>query len=475
MLPYILKKLSIFTLFIALTPTAWADGPTLTNYLGTGTHPRLSLNLSANAMKAAPFSIDYQQAGNMPCSNDLSKNWSTWDVKDETGTYFGTVTLTCSGYTVNFTNYNAKNSGGNYLEGVNFNFNKKINSYQLTVDKIVINNPSANSPFPNTPLATPAIDTKTKMPIIWHTQGATILDQNGTIVLLKGVVRPSLEWNPQGQNLSPQDITNMKTWGANVIRVDLNQAYWFASAPVTTSGSYKQVINAIVYNAIQNHMAVILDLHWTDHMGQSSMANRDSLQFWHDVANDYKSFGTVIFELFNEPVAIDTQTWLNGNANYAGYQELVGAVRSTGAHNLCIVNGLDYGYDLSFVNNQFRVKGDNIIYGSHPYNEKGKPGYTGPGRDFDYNFQGIIGSYPLIFTEFGVNDAAYFPQGYVAVYQRILAYANLQNINYSAFAWWVDTDHADIFPDVIADWQGTPLNGGVMIHDDLQTHPGTNF
>jgi len=56
------------------------------------------------------------------------------------------------------------------------------------------------------------------------------------------MVRPSLEWNASGQFLSPQDIANIASWGSNVIRLDLNQNYWFASDSADIKGSYKQII-----------------------------------------------------------------------------------------------------------------------------------------------------------------------------------------------------------------------------------------
>lgn len=327
---------------------------------------------------------------------------------------------------------------------------------------------TGTSPFPDAPIATPSTHQL-------KTNGANIVDEKGQTIILKGVVRPSLEWNPQGQFLSVDDIKKMHEWGANVVRLDLNQNYWFQSESVTLKGSYKQIINAIVYYATQNHMAVILDLHWTENGHQNPMANKDSIRFWKEVASDYKAFGTVIFELFNEPYGVDKSVWLNGDNQYAGYQELYNAVRSIGATNLVIVNGLDYGYDLSFVNDSFKVNGQDIVYGSHPYNEKGNTNYTGPGGSFDNNFQGVKGKYPLIFTEFGVNEGRYFPSGYQAVYQRALSYINAAQGSYTAFAWWVDAGNPNIFPDVIKDWNGTPINGGEYIHDDMHANPGSAF
>lgn len=69
----------------------------------------------------------------------------------------------------------------------------------------------------------------------------------------------------------------------------------------------------------------------------------------------------VIFELYNEPYQIEEATWLHGNGICVGYQQMYDEVRATGANNLVIVNGLDYGYDLHFVNDTFGMQGANIF------------------------------------------------------------------------------------------------------------------
>jgi hypothetical protein len=329
-------------------------------------------------------------------------------------------------------------------------------------------------PFPHAPLAQPATHVDNGSNIIFSVQGSHIVNDRGERIVLKGFARPSLEWNPQGQFLSEEELKCMKSkWNANVVRLSLNQNYWFESGPVTEIGSYKQIINALVYYAGQHQMAVILDLHWTENGHQSCMPNKQSLHFWEQVAMDYKDFGTVLFELFNEPKDVSPQVWLQGdNKTHIGYQTLYDTVRNkAGAQNICIINGLDWGYDLSFVDERgFLVKGTNIVYGSHPYNEKMK--------NFTQNFQGVLHKYPLILTEFGVNQECYFPEGYESVYKQILGFCDQYEVSYTAWAWWVedgDAKKANVFPTIVKDWSGTPLNGGVFIQQDMQRLPGTEI
>lgn len=322
-------------------------------------------------------------------------------------------------------------------------------------------------PFPDADVATPAVYPGTTERVVLSAKGPILVNNHGKTIILKGLVRPSLEWNPQGQYLSPTDIQNMKKWGINVIRLDLNQNFWANSQPINVKGSYKQIIDAFIYYAIQNDIAVILDLHWTEDGHQSPMANKNSVKFWQEIASQYKDFGTVIFELFNEPYSISPDVWLTGDANYAGYQELLDAVRKVGANNLCLVNGLDYGFDLSFINEKYHLKGENVIYGSHPYDEKGQKDGS-----FSPNFGDVVGKYPLFFTEFGTNETQYFPKGYERVYNNILTYINHNQASYSGFAWWVQDD---VFPSIIKDWSGTPMNGGEIIRSDLIHNPPSSL
>lgn len=459
----------------------------LFNYLGTGSNPKLRLELAGNSANRVTYSIDYQQVGDIPSEKPTLSPapivWSAWNVKDENSKYFGTITLQSNGISTWWDTYVA-GEGGRRLDGIHFSPIAGTADYQLTAEKIFgadgDGGPlSEGGPFPVAPLATPAVYPGTTRPITLKVTGEHIVNDADFPILIKGMVRPSLEWNKQGQHLSAKDIESMRSWGSNAIRIDMNKRFWLDSKPASTKGSYKQIINAIVHYATQNNMAVILDLHWVKdggEEGQSPMASKDSIEFWTQVAADYKNFGTVMFELFNEPYGVSPEIWLNGGVHegveYAGYQAMYDAVRKTGANNICIINGLDWGYDLSFVGHSFGVKGSNLVYGSHPYADKGRADWAGPGGSFDNNFKGVLGKYPLIFTEFGDHVAADYPSKYRDVYTRMLDYIVKNKVSYTGFAWWVENGNP-AFPTLISDWNGTPLNGGVLVKEDMQLRPGT--
>ncbi len=485
-------NLVIFTVLLSINLKAFSAQ--ISNYLGDGKHPELQLVLSANAPKWQSFTINYQGTGKAPYpTNSALYNWSTWDVLDTDApqNYYGTITLTSDGKLINWVNYGSPQpANGFYLKGIHFCLPYSINpkcpsmnvNYALTVDE-VITSFSSPSPFPNTPIATPLHNFSLK------TNSNNIIDNLGNTIKIKGVVRPSLEWNTQGQNLSKEDIVEMKKFGANAIRLDINANYWNKSEPETKDGSYRQIINAIVYYATIQNMLVILDYHWSnDIVKQEKMApaNTTTIKFWKSVANQYKDFGNVLFELYNEAHDISYDEWLYGNSQYEGMQQMYDIVRNEHAENLIIVGGLQWGYDLSFItlnknncnNNQencFIKEKDgslakNLIYGSHPYNKYDE-------NFAESNLDGVKNLYPIIYTEFGDNQKNDYLNGnWKNVYSNIMAQIGKDNINYTGFAWWIDNNQPE-FPTLIqGDWQNPIcINGGCSVKDDLINHPGTFF
>ncbi|MDP1880618.1 MAG: hypothetical protein Q8K60_06735, partial [Parachlamydiaceae bacterium] len=189
--------LILFSSFSTISATA-----KLYNYMGTGSNPRLQLQLSANGANQPTITIDYGAWGNVPWTLLNANNWSSWNVFDtnDPPNYYGTITLTSpGGGSVEWSSYSA-GTQGYYLDGINLSYTGTgYNTYQLTVNSIVTPTGSSGQgtgPFPNTPLATPATYPGTTDPIVLSVVGDRIVTNHGQDVLLKGIVRPSLEWNP---------------------------------------------------------------------------------------------------------------------------------------------------------------------------------------------------------------------------------------------------------------------------------------
>jgi hypothetical protein len=300
----------------------------------------------------------------------------------------------------------------------------------------------------------------------YYVQGASIFHESGTRHVFRGVSRPSLEWSFAGQFLSAEDFRRIADWGANVVRLPLNQAFWLSGAALHDPG-YRATVHQAVRWARDAGLDVILDLHWSDRgdlantsPGPQRMADANSLAFWREVAATYKDDGRVIFELYNEPHDIPWTVWRDGGPSGDGFvavgmQALYEAIRAEGAKNLVIAGGLDFAYDLRGIP-QHRLQGYNIAYATHPYDFPGKQPADWPA---DWEF--LAATDPVIVTEFGSFDCA------TAFTQAVIDRAEAVGASWVAWAWWPG---GCAFPSLIADWVGTPSAPGRVVRDELLSH-----
>ncbi|MBN9613606.1 MAG: cellulase family glycosylhydrolase, partial [Actinobacteria bacterium] len=233
--------------------------------------------------------------------------------------------------------------------------------------------PTADGPAqPNTPKpkvsGNKLIDTRTGK--IWVPRGASV--PSLAYACVQG-------WTPDVY-FSLEGAKAMASWGMDVVRFPLNQDCWLGTdgAPEQpgsgTAAEYRERVKRWVDWSHQAGLAVILDLHWSAAPGyraedQQAMTDSQSVTFWEQVAAVYAGDPSVMFELFNEPYnwpnpSLDWQCWRDGGCELSvknqsewpqpedptftvsGMQDLVDAVRGTGAKQPVIVNGLNYANDL---------------------------------------------------------------------------------------------------------------------------------
>ena len=453
----------------------------IANAVGDGKNPNVALVLGDNDAGWGSYSIGWGSSGALPVPGTVS----VWNVKDADNKYYGTITINLQNGQPSISSFSITEGSPDYIS------DPYIKDY--TVFATIVCG-SCGGSLGTIPPAIPPANFKLS------TGGDKLLLNGVTELRLKGMARPTLEWSKSGENLSEQDVANMHSWGTNVIRISMNADYWNNSLDETVAGSYRQIIDALVYLAAKYDMVIILDYHWSSSAAQQQkMApkgnNEASLAFWTSVANKYKDFGHVLFELYNEPYGLSYSEWLHGNDSYYGMQDLYDTVRATGARNVVIVGGLDYAYYLGFISDAKNCGSEdcyvkdagqangyayNIMYDSHPYTHKGEAGYTVDGKpaDFSTNFAGITGKYPLIWTEFGDSQSSSYDGAtpyYPISYQEKLDEINQIGVHYSAWAWYISPDPA--FPVVIGgDWTNpVPAYGGIYVHSDLQSFPGTSL
>lgn len=326
-------------------------------------------------------------------------------------------------------------------------------------------------------------------------KGNTILDAGGKPYLFHGIGRDSLEYSCWGDgHFDRQELSYLGPganhyavtyWGANTVRLPLSEGIWLygQSSQSCSASQYQALVKQTVDTLTNLHLNVILDLQWSDAGGQSTQAggpwavpDADSVTFWRQVAGIYKAYPNVLFELFNEPHPSSWTCWLAAcsitDTNYSqgcnctmtvtfngvGMQALVDAVRGSGAANLVLVAGMNWGFDLSRIAG-YPIHGTNIVYDTHPY-----PYVEKMPNNWDAAFGKISATYPVISAESGEYDCG------TSFMSQLLAYFDAHRISWIAWAWVVQGSQCG-YPLLIQDYRGTPVPGmGQLIYQHLRSY-----
>jgi endoglucanase len=324
--------------------------------------------------------------------------------------------------------------------------------------------------------------------------GNKLVTDKGTPYRLLGVDRSSGEFAcVQGKGMwdsGPVDqasVDAMKTWNIHAVRVPLNEECWLGVYGTPGGATYQQAVKDYVDLLVRNGINVVLDLHWTwgaytnspdwhckdEHaVCQKPMPDaKYSPQFWAGVANAFKGNDAVVFDLFNEPypeMAADWdktagwQCWRDGGTctgipyEVAGMQDLVDAVRSTGATNVLMLGGLEWANDLREWQ-QYKPTDPlgNIAASWHAYSFNACATET----CWDTQIAPLAAQVPVVLGEFGQDNCGF---DYM---QRLVDWADAHHIGYLAWTWnpWGCSTGAVL----IKDWNGTPEPG---VGEGLKAH-----
>lgn len=304
--------------------------------------------------------------------------------------------------------------------------------------------------------------------------GNQVVNGAGQPVRLLGVNRSSAQYGcVEGWGFfdGPTDqaaVTAMLGWKINAVRLPLNEQCWLGinGMPAAYSGAnYVNAVRTYVNLLNSNGIAVILDLHWNapgtqKATGQQDMADRDhAVAFWQSVASTFKGNSAVLFDLYNEPhpdsnrsTAAAWTCWRDGGTcpggtfTAAGMQELVTAVRGTGATNIIVLSGIRYGSQLdSWLQYKPVDPLNQLAAGFHSY---------GDGLDcqnltcWNSVLAGVTAQVPLIATEIGQFDCSH---SYI---DPLMSWFDASGQHYTAWSWGAYDCAGD--PALLADWSGTP-------------------
>lgn len=332
-----------------------------------------------------------------------------------------------------------------------------------------------NAPTTNGGTA-PAEPTPTTRPVTAvRASGNRLMDDAGQPLRLRGVNHSGTEyaciqgWGMFDGPVDQAAVAAIGTWKANVVRVPLNESCWLGINGVKAEyagANYQQAIAGYVSRLRQAGMAVIVELHWTGagttpQTGQQPMPDRaNTPEFWRQVATAYKGDRAVVFDLFNEPFPDSNRDtpeawrcWREGGTcagmSYvaAGMQELVDAVRGTGATNLILVGGVQYSNSLTgWLANRPTDPQNNLAAAWHVYDNNACNSKT----CWDSYAAPIAERVPLILGELGDNTRG------TAFISSLMDWMDARDGSYLAWVWNVWGTPLDL----ISNYDGTPTPYG---------------
>jgi len=346
-----------------------------------------------------------------------------------------------------------------------------------------------------------------------HAVGSHIED-NAKPVRLIGWNRPGGEYACINQKTpaafdGPTDLASiqaMQAWhGFNTLRLPLNETCWLGLNGVSPNASGNTYITKVAdYVSLlrQNGIYVIVEMHWNAPgtfvaNSQMPMADADhALDFWTQVADKFKGDLGVIFDLYNEPhlnsvpdgglvaggsgsdawscwlnggCTITPQTWEQQTGGYvvAGMQQMLDAVRATGATNLVLAGGLNWAGDLSgWTAHAPHDSANNLAAAGHVYY---KPEYCTGAACYStlqaFNQAGLV---PLVTGEVGEFDCEH------SFIDAFMSWADTSNVSYLAWSWSLEPCGSpgpaySAGPSLISDWTGTPTVYGQGFKDHIAT------
>jgi len=160
---------------------------------------------------------------------------------------------------------------------------------------------------------------------------------------------------PPAAHLDDAAMEAAISWGANTIRFQVSQPGLDFTDPLY-SDSYLDRVAAAVALAHAHGLAVILSVQDQDGLGGGTRHPQPSdatIRDWQALASRFNADPDVMYEMFNEPQNRATpagwSVWRDGGppegnqgVPAVGHQNVLDAIRATGANNLVLADGAQY-------------------------------------------------------------------------------------------------------------------------------------
>lgn len=228
-------------------------------------------------------------------------------------------------------------------------------------------------------------------------KGANIVDKNGKVFKIKGMSTHGIMWEDFSDILTKDSLKVLRDdWKVNTIRMAMYTYEW--GGYCTENGKYqaqaKQKVKTGVENAKSLGMYAIIDWHVLNDKNPNTY-KADAIKFFTEMAQTYKDYDNVIYEICNEPNG--GITWTGGIKSYC--QSIVSTIRKYDSDAIIICGTGTWSQDIDQVLGN-RLSDANCVYALHFYANTHTDWLRNRLQNC-YN-QGL----PVLVSEFGTCDAS---------------------------------------------------------------------
>lgn len=223
--------------------------------------------------------------------------------------------------------------------------------------------------------------------------GNKLVDENKQEIVLKGLMAPDPQKIFNEGNFTEEYYDGIFSFGGNVIRIPVHPDRY-----VTDEYYMWRYLDKIVSWAGERGQYVVIDWHYIGNPVTGSGNEMPDIQqepmeltkqFWAQTASYFKDTPNVIFEIYNEPAFIQSESW------ESAAKEIISVIRESGADQLIIIGSPDYSYNLSWIK-EASIDDTNVAYSVHVFPSK---------TLWKKNISEVQEAVPLMVTEWGYIDS----------------------------------------------------------------------
>lgn len=224
-------------------------------------------------------------------------------------------------------------------------------------------------------------------------KGTDLVDSKGNKFQLKGVSTHGIAWFPQYVNKEAFK-TLRDDWGANAIRLALYTADYNGYCSGGNQAELKKIVENGVSYATELGMYVIIDWHILAD-GNPNTNKAAALVFFSEMAQKYKDYDNVIYEICNEP---------NGGVDWAAVKsyadEVIGVIRQYDSDAIILVGTPTWSQEVDKVAANPVANPHNVMYVLHFYAATHKDDLRNRLKN------AVAAGTPVFISEFSICDAS---------------------------------------------------------------------